>query len=249
MPCFRGTPSGCWLKHELADVFGIDEPLGAGNADAIYDRIDAQLRTDAFRPRALFERFHIEVLCTTDSATDSLTWHQQIRESGWPGVVRRRSGGSRLNFLHPDCPAEMERCLLTGHPRTTGPTSSARGGAALRGIGATPRSCGADAYTARLSDHDARRSSAAPPPARPRRPPRRLTGPADGDGADDARRAGDAAHPARWHHNAAIAARSARPRLRHPGRDEYTRTCSRCSPYGKTRASGCLSPSRGDLRR
>jgi len=45
MPLFRGTPSGCWLRHELADVFGVDEPLSARNADAVYDRIDAQLRT------------------------------------------------------------------------------------------------------------------------------------------------------------------------------------------------------------
>jgi glucuronate isomerase len=87
MPLFRGTPSGCWLKHELADVFGIEEPLTSRNADAVYDTIDAQLRTDAFRPRALFERFKIEVLCTTDAATDPLTWHQAIRDSGWSGVV------------------------------------------------------------------------------------------------------------------------------------------------------------------
>ncbi len=161
MPCFRGTPSGCWLKHELADVFGIDEPLGAGNADAIYDRIDAQLRTDAFRPRALFERFHIEVLCTTDSATDSLTWHQQIRDSGWSGVVRPTFRPDlAINFLHPDWPAEMERLgVLTGRTigdyRTYILALEARR-SFFRGMGATATDHAAlTPYTARLSDHDA----------------------------------------------------------------------------------------------
>jgi glucuronate isomerase len=161
MPCFRGTPSGCWLKHELADVFGIDEPLGAGNADAIYDRIDAHLRTDAFRPRALFERFHIEVLCTTDSATDALTWHQQIRESDWPGVVRPTFRPDlAINFLHPDWPAEMERlAVLTGRTigdyRTYILALEARR-SFFRGMGATATDHAAlTPYTARLSDHDA----------------------------------------------------------------------------------------------
>ena len=41
-----------------------------------------------FRPRALFVRFKIEVLCTTDAATDTLEFHQAIRGSGWQGDVR-----------------------------------------------------------------------------------------------------------------------------------------------------------------
>src|SRR4029450_11357517 len=65
---FRGTPSGCWLKHELQEVFGMDQPLPSKRAQAIYDRLEAQLRTPEFRPRALFDRFKIEVLCTTDAA-------------------------------------------------------------------------------------------------------------------------------------------------------------------------------------
>lgn len=84
---FRGTPTGCWLKHEFADVFGIHETLDNGNAMAIYDRIEDCLARPEFLPRALFERFRIEVLCTTDAATDTLEYHQQIRKSGWPGVV------------------------------------------------------------------------------------------------------------------------------------------------------------------
>jgi glucuronate isomerase len=158
---FRGTPSGCWLKHELEDVFGITEPLTARTADAVYDRIDAQLRTDAFRPRALFERFRIEVLCTTDSATDPLTWHQAIRESGWSGVVRPTFRPDvAINILHRDWPAEMDRlAALTG--RTVGSYRAYI--AALEARRAFFREMGATAtdhaaltpYTTRLSAHDA----------------------------------------------------------------------------------------------
>ena len=84
---FRGTPSRMWLDHAFQDVFGITERLSADNADAIYDRIDEQLKTDAFRPRALFERFNIEAISTTDSAIDDLKWHRMIRDSGWQGKV------------------------------------------------------------------------------------------------------------------------------------------------------------------
>jgi glucuronate isomerase len=84
---FRGTPVGVWLQHELVEVFGIDQKLTPANAMIIYDTIDAQLKSPEFRPRKLFERFNIEVLCTTDAATDTLEYHQAIRASGWKGRV------------------------------------------------------------------------------------------------------------------------------------------------------------------
>ena len=85
---FRGTPSGVWLAHELRDVFGVAERLSGDTAMAIYDELSAKLATPAFRPRALFERFRIETLCTTDDAADPLAFHAAIRASGWPGDVR-----------------------------------------------------------------------------------------------------------------------------------------------------------------
>lgn len=78
---FRGTPTGIWLRDELRDVFGIDLKLNSANAQAIYDAISEKLAQDAFQPRALFERFNIEVLATTDAATDPLTYHQAARET------------------------------------------------------------------------------------------------------------------------------------------------------------------------
>jgi glucuronate isomerase len=83
----RGTPSALWLAHAFETVFGIDQPLTADTADAIYDQIDSCLGQPEFRPRALFDRFGIEVLATTESPLDDLRWHRMIRESGWGGRV------------------------------------------------------------------------------------------------------------------------------------------------------------------
>ena len=85
---FRGTPSGVWLAHELYEVFGIQQKLTGATAQAIYDELAEKLARPEYRPRALFERFKIEVLCTTDGASDSLAYHKAIKESGWKGVVR-----------------------------------------------------------------------------------------------------------------------------------------------------------------
>jgi glucuronate isomerase len=84
---FRATPSRIWIDHALQEVFGVTDRLSAGSADAIYDHIDACLRQDAFRPRALFEKFGIEALSTTESAIDDLKWHKMIRDSDWGGKV------------------------------------------------------------------------------------------------------------------------------------------------------------------
>jgi glucuronate isomerase len=85
---FRGTPSGVWLAHELYEVFGIQQKLTGATAQAAYDELADKLARPEYRPRALFERFKIEVLCTTDGASDSLAYHKAIKESGWKGVVR-----------------------------------------------------------------------------------------------------------------------------------------------------------------
>lgn len=84
---FRGAPSRMWLDHAFETIFGFDQRLSAATADAYYDRIAEALQTPAFRPRALFQRFNIEVIATTDSALDDLSHHQTIRDSGWMGRV------------------------------------------------------------------------------------------------------------------------------------------------------------------
>ncbi len=71
----------------FAQVFGLDVRLSAETADLYYDTIDAALRTEAFRPRALFERFGLEVIATTEGPLDDLAHHRAIRDSAWPGRI------------------------------------------------------------------------------------------------------------------------------------------------------------------
>ncbi|WP_425416094.1 glucuronate isomerase [Oricola indica] len=84
---FRGTPTRLWLDHSFETLFGMTERLSAETADAYYDAISERLTSDEFRPRALFERFRIEALSTTEGALDDLQWHRKIAESGWSGRV------------------------------------------------------------------------------------------------------------------------------------------------------------------
>jgi glucuronate isomerase len=83
---FAGTPTALWIKDELVGVFGVDKRLNAENADAIYDELESRLATPEFSPRVLFERFDIEVLATTDAATDTLEHHRALRAEGWTHV-------------------------------------------------------------------------------------------------------------------------------------------------------------------
>lgn len=84
---FRGTPTRIWLDYVFSDLFGISEPLTAKTADAHYDTIADHLQRDDYRPRALFERFNIEAIATTEGALDDLKWHAMIGDSGWKGRV------------------------------------------------------------------------------------------------------------------------------------------------------------------
>jgi len=84
---FRGTPSRFWMDSVLADVFGVAQRLAPGSADAIYDRIAEAITAPDFRPRALMERFGIDVLATTDDPVDDLHHHRRLRDEFRPRVV------------------------------------------------------------------------------------------------------------------------------------------------------------------
>lgn len=84
---FRGTPTRMWLDYAFSRLFRLQERLSAKTADLYFDTISEKLRAPEFRPRALYERFRIEVLATTDSALDSLEYHAAIRSSGWKARI------------------------------------------------------------------------------------------------------------------------------------------------------------------
>ena len=84
---FRGTPTAAWLDYQLQDIFGIAQALDGRSALRIYDEIAEKLSAPEFRPRALFDRFNIEYLATTEGPHEDLVHHATIRASGWPGRV------------------------------------------------------------------------------------------------------------------------------------------------------------------
>lgn len=118
---YRGTPSYLWLNHAFETVFGITEVLSAQNADRLFDTIAEALDKPEFRPRALFERFNIEVIATTESPLDDLRHHRKIRESGWKG--RLVTAFRPDPVVDPDFPGFADNLAtlgrLTGHDTAT----------------------------------------------------------------------------------------------------------------------------------
>ncbi|GLY94180.1 glucuronate isomerase [Actinoplanes sp. NBRC 103695] len=100
---FRGTPSRLWMERTFTGVFDVHTPLRAETADEIYDAIAARLAEPAFRPRALFQRFGIETLATTESPLDDLATHAELAADGWGGP-----GGRVITTFRPDNVVDME---------------------------------------------------------------------------------------------------------------------------------------------
>ncbi len=158
---FRGTPTGIWLRDELRDVFGIAQRINGENAQVIYDDISEKLAQPQFRPRALFKRFNIEVLATTDAATDTLDQHDAIQQSGWEGrviptfrpdgVVNINDPGWRENIERLSSVTEID---VTHYGRYIQALEQRR--AFFRAMGARASDHAAQtAYTERLSDSTA----------------------------------------------------------------------------------------------
>jgi glucuronate isomerase len=101
---FRGTPTGVWIQAELSELFDVSEKLNSASAQRIYDQVAERLATPAYRPRALYERFNIEALCTTDAATATLEHHRAIQQSEWsqPPAAKMQRGKRILPTFRPD---------------------------------------------------------------------------------------------------------------------------------------------------
>src|SRR6202046_5238091 len=104
---FRGTPTRLWLDYTFENEFGLSKRLSAGNADEYYDLIANKLETPEFRPRALFDKFNIEVMATTDTPIDTLEYHKAIRDSGWKGRI--------IPAFRPDSVIDAEYPSLLGN--------------------------------------------------------------------------------------------------------------------------------------
>ena len=108
---FRGTPSGAWLNHVFADVFGLTDRLDEETADDSFDHISDCLARPEFRPRALLDRFRIEVITTTDSPLSDLRHHHRLVADGMTGRV--------LPTFRPDCVVLIRAVAVT--PRRSRP--------------------------------------------------------------------------------------------------------------------------------
>jgi glucuronate isomerase len=145
---FRGTPTAAWLDFEFYHVFGVRRRLTGATAAVIYDEIREKLDAPEFRPRTLFERFNIEVLATTDMASDPLEHHGRIRDCGWRGrVVPTFRPDAAFRLAAPDWHAEIDRLSALHGSSISDYATFTR---ALEGRRAFFRSMGATA-----TDHDA----------------------------------------------------------------------------------------------
>src|SRR5512135_1454368 len=158
---FRGTPVAAWLGYEFRHVFGVRKALTGASAQAVYDEIAEKLRAPEFRPRALFARFRIEVLATTDAATDGLEHHARIRSSGWPGrVIPTFRPDALFQVAAPGWRAALD-ALAARHGGPIGHYAGfvaalERRRAFFRSLGATATDHGVEEpYTARLPDGEA----------------------------------------------------------------------------------------------
>lgn len=108
---FRGTPSRYWLETELVEVFGVRLRPSAETADALFDELSERLARPEFRPRALYERFGIEVLATTDDPASDLADHKALAEDpSWKGrVIPTFRPDAYLDATRPDWPECVER--------------------------------------------------------------------------------------------------------------------------------------------
>ena len=160
---FAGTPSALWLDHAMGAVLGCPERLTEGNADALFDHIAGVLADPACRPRALMDRFGVEVIATTDGALDALDHHAALVAQGWGARVRPTYRPDAVT--DPEAPgfaAGLERLAgLTGSDTADWPgmiEAHRRRRAAFRALGATASDHGtATALTADLPLADCQR--------------------------------------------------------------------------------------------
>lgn len=84
---FSATPTGFWLNHIFSELFNLSSQLDESTADHYFDTISEALLQESFRPRALFEKFNIELIATTDSPIDNLEHHKALANDNWQGKV------------------------------------------------------------------------------------------------------------------------------------------------------------------
>jgi glucuronate isomerase len=131
------------MDYAFEELFGLNQRLDATTSDLYFDTISEKLEQPAFRPRALYERFNLELLATTDSPLDSLDDHRAIRDSGWRGRVIPTFRPDSV--VDPDFPGFAENLVILGERSGEDTVTWAGYLGALRGQRLRFRSLGATA--------------------------------------------------------------------------------------------------------
>lgn len=157
---FRATPTGVWLADELINVFGVDKKLDGDSAGEIYDYLEKQLAKPEFKPRALFKRFNIETLCTTDNPWDSLDEHRSLHAEGLTSIRPTFRPDGVANLEAPGWSENMAKLAATTGTEIGDYATFIRVleecRAFFKRLGATSTDQGAlTAYTGRLSEREA----------------------------------------------------------------------------------------------
>jgi glucuronate isomerase len=110
-PLLSGTVVRLWLELILHDVLGVRIAPSPATADLLFDELSERLAAPGYRPRALYERFGIEVLATTDDPADDLRHHRALAaDPRWAGrVIPTFRPDAYFDLSGSGWPAQIER--------------------------------------------------------------------------------------------------------------------------------------------
>ena len=98
-----GNPLYEWTHLELKRFFHIDDELTLENAPKIWEKANALLQTDDFKPRNLIKNMNVKAVCTTDDPASDLKYHKLLKED------EAANGFKTLPAMRPDKLIQIDR--------------------------------------------------------------------------------------------------------------------------------------------
>lgn len=98
-----GNPLYEWTHLELKRFFHIDDELTLENAPKIWEKANALLQTDDFKPRNLIKNMNVKAVCTTDDPASDLKYHKLLKED------EAENGFKTLPAMRPDKLIQIDR--------------------------------------------------------------------------------------------------------------------------------------------
>ncbi|MCX8473890.1 MAG: glucuronate isomerase [Sediminibacterium sp.] len=84
VPYTLRNPLYHWSHLELQRYFNINDVLNPNTAFDIYSKANSFLNQPNYSVQNLIKKMNVQIICTTDDPTDSLEFHQQIKNSQIP---------------------------------------------------------------------------------------------------------------------------------------------------------------------